>query len=189
MNERADVDADVTLAELERRLAVLEQAVAHPPGGAMAVPPPRSTPPVLSASPALDPEVFWVVDGLRARVPSPGAVVYAGSIETVRGPVVWQYGATMDDLAGRDWGDAAGRIGALGHPARLAILQNVLSGVATVAELTHAAELGSAGQTYHHLHLLVAEGWLAPAGRGRYAIPAERVVPLLAILTAAGGAA
>ncbi|PWS46926.1 ArsR family transcriptional regulator, partial [Streptomyces sp. ZEA17I] len=28
-------------------------------------------------------------------------------------------------------------------------------------------------------------GWLRPAGRGRYEVPATRVVPLLVVLTAA----
>jgi hypothetical protein len=41
------------------------------------------------------------------------------------------------------------------------------------------------GQLYHHLRQLVAAGWLRTSLRGRYAVPADRIVPLLALLAAA----
>ena len=46
---------------------------------------------------------------------------------------------------------------------------------------------GTAGQIYHHVNQLSAHGWLAAHARSRYRVPAARVIPLLAILTAATG--
>lgn len=46
-------------------------------------------------------------------------------------------------------------------------------------------DIGYTGQLHHHLRQLVAAGWLQSAGRGRYRVPAQRVVPLLAIVAAA----
>lgn len=43
---------------------------------------------------------------------------------------------------------------------------------------------GTSGQVYHHLRQLVATGWLRARG-ARYEVPAERVVPLLAIVVGA----
>ena len=74
---------------------------------------------------------------------------------------------------------------ALGHPVRLLLLRQVLSGAGTVAELQERVELGTSGQLYHHLRQLVGARWLQVAARGRYAVPPERVVPLLVVLAAA----
>lgn len=192
------------LDELERRVGELTAALEaggdrRAPDGdraaVVAAPPPPPPSPLTPQSPqagipALDPEIFWVVDGLRSRVADPGGVVFGGAVTTPRGPIVWQYGATSDDLMSRDWAPTAGAIAALGHPARLAILQHVLAGVTTATELSAAADLGSTGQVYHHLTQLVAHGWLAAgSGRGQYVVPAQRVVPLLVIVVAAGGVA
>ena len=54
----------------------------------------------------------------------------------------------------------------------------------TVAALAELDGLGTTGQIYHHLRQLTAEGWLHTKARGQHAVPAERVVPLLTILTA-----
>ena len=90
------------------------------------------------------------------------------------------------EVLDRDWTDLAPALGALGHPARLHILQLVARGEATTAaELTARADLGSTGQIYHHLRQLVAAGWLQTHNKGRHTVPPERVVPLLVILSAA----
>ena len=68
---------------------------------------------------------------------------------------------------------------------RLRLAQLVLQGTETTAELAADADLGTTGQLHHHLRQLVAAGWLQSAGRGRYRVPAQRVVPLLAIVAAA----
>ena len=69
---------------------------------------------------------------------------------------------------------------------RLRLLREILGGRQSTSELAEIEELGTTGQLHHHLRQITAAGWLRSAGRGRYAVPAERVVPLLAILTAAG---
>jgi hypothetical protein len=58
----------------------------------------------------------------------------------------------------------------------------VLRGTRSISALASLPGLGSSGQLYHHLKPLLAEGWLKPAGRGRYEVPEHRVVPLLAII-------
>ncbi len=171
MNERLpDVDR---LTALEERVAALEQAAATT---AIATP---------AATPALD-QRFWVLNGLKEQVPPPGAVVFAGAVEVPAGPVEWQYGALTTQLLDTDWAEFARNLAAIGNPIRLSILQAVINGASTVAELGESANFGTSGQIYHHVNTLTAAGWLVAKGKGRYHVPPERVVPLLVILTAAG---
>lgn len=129
---------------------------------------------------------FWVLDGLRARHPE-GAVTFAGTGEMPgSGQVRWQYGRTTDRMLGADWTAGAESLAALGNPVRLMLLQLVLNGVASTAELAAQEQVGTTGQVHHHLRTLMAAGWLEQAGRGRYRVPASRVVPLMTILLAAG---
>jgi hypothetical protein len=67
----------------------------------------------------------------------------------------------------------------------LLLLRRVLGGASSVAELQAHEGLGTSGQLYHHLRQLVGAGWLRATARGHYAVPPERMVPLLAILSAA----
>ena len=159
------------VSELERRFAELigEKAPAPPPG-------------------ALPADVYWALNGLRERVgeDSPGAVLYTGTVNLPTGEHYdWQYGTPVDDLFEADWSEWAGTLGALGHPVRLLLLRRVLAGTRKAADLAEDESLGTTGQLYHHLRQLVAAGWLRSAGRGQYAVPGERVVPLLAILSGA----
>lgn len=163
------------LDELAERLTAVEQRLAALEAGA----PAAAEPSMLSE------EVFWVVDGIRRRVAEEGgAVIFAGSVQVAEGPVEWQYGRTADDLLAADWSPSAKDLAALGHPVRLALLQAVLSGTRTVGDLAERLEMGSTGQLYHHLNQLSARGWLVSGGRGSYSVPAERVVPLLVLITA-----
>lgn len=166
--------ADLThrLEAVEARLTALEAQEQAPNPAA-----PEATVP--------DAETFWVLEGIQRRHPAPGAVYYAGSVELPAGRVDWQIGLPTERLLETDWTAFANALAALGHPVRLAILQAVMSGAATVSELAAGEGMGTTGQLYHHLHQLTAQGWLVAAGRGRYAIPPERVVPLLAVLAAA----
>ncbi|MGI5145884.1 ArsR/SmtB family transcription factor [Plantactinospora sp. CA-294935] len=160
------------VAELERRLAALEE---------------RADAPAAPPQPPPGEGDFWALDGLKARLAALGAerggVLYTGS---VRSPsherYDWQYGlpteALLDGEAG-DWSDVADSFAALGHPVRLRLLREILAGRRTVAELTALDGLGTTGQAYHHLRQLAAAGWLHSPGRGRYEVPAGRVVPLL----------
>ena len=128
---------------------------------------------------------LWILSGIKQRVGDPGAVVFAGAVRTAAGPVEWQVGFPVDRILDEDWASVAASIAALGNPVRLALLQAVIGGATTVAELSAGEGMGTTGQLYHHLNQLVAQGWLVATGRGHYSIPAERVVPLLVVVSAA----
>lgn len=132
----------------------------------------------------LDPDTFWALLGLRERLgDSQGEVLFTGSTTLPTGErYEWQQGASTDALLDLDWSDYAGALAAVGHPVRLQLLRQVLLGTRTVAELQKLAEVGTTGQLYHHLRQLVSTGWLHQSGRGHYAVPEARVVPLLVLL-------
>jgi hypothetical protein len=198
-------DHDDRVARLEERVARLEAAAAQAPAPAAAggAPPLAARPPVPdaagAASPALpepppagapgtDADAFWALRGLQARVGEPGAVVFAGSVHLPGGArVEWQEGRLAGQLLDDDWSQSAAGLTALAHPVRLLLLREILLGARTVAALGELPSLGTSGQLYHHLRQLVAAGWLRSSARGQYAVPAERVVPLLTVLAAARG--
>jgi Helix-turn-helix domain len=133
---------------------------------------------------ATDP--FWALSALKARLPEGrGAVVFTGVVPQPTGAVEWQWGTGTDQLLDTDWSELSATIAALGHPVRLLLLRRVLGGASSVAELQAHEGLGTSGQLYHHLRQLVGAGWLRATARGHYAVPPERMVPLLAILSAA----
>ncbi|SCL53325.1 Helix-turn-helix domain-containing protein [Micromonospora citrea] len=168
------------MAEIEDRLSVLEAQVAALVERFAAEPPPADAPAEAAA-------VFWALDGLKRRLPADGsgAVLYTGTVHLDDQHYDWQYGRTVDDVLAGDWTELAGVLTALAHPVRLRLLREILTGRHGTGELAGTEGLGTTGQLHHHLRQLAAAGWLRSAGRGRYAVPAERVVPLLAILTAA----
>lgn len=133
-------------------------------------------------------EKFWALEALRERLEdSSGNVMIVGAVALPTGETYdWQQAGTVSTMMQADWADQADTLSALSHPIRLIILQYTANGTTSTAELAAIPELGTTGQLHHHLRLLVAAGWLANTGRGHYAIPAPRVVPLLAILVAAG---
>ncbi|WP_127573391.1 ArsR/SmtB family transcription factor [Georgenia faecalis] len=176
---------DARLADLERRVAALEARLddgaptAAPPGDAE----PGSAQPGTASSTASttpDPEVFWALAGLHARVEAPGAVLITGTVALPDGRAAeWQEGALTGDLLEADWAETAETLTALAHPVRLRLLQRVLAGASTVHELTETEGVGTSGQVYHHLRPLVSAGWLRAVGGGHYEVPVARVVPLL----------
>ena len=157
------------LTALEARVEALEQqlsssALAGPDG---------------NEASELDPDSFWALLGLEARVPSPGGVMIVGSTTTPAGRQArWQLGAATDDLLDDDWSAAADRLAALGHPVRLRLLREVVRGTSTARELTEVEGVGTSGQVYHHLRQLTAAGWLRNRG-SHFEVPAEVLVPLL----------
>lgn len=164
------------LEALERRISALEDRLETAPVAASEGP-------------------LWILDGLRPRTAgTTGAVIFAGLWQPedadgsgVTGPVEWQYGRSVDDLIGLDWADAASTLAALGHPVRLELLRQVLTGTTATRELSATEGLGTSGQLHHHLRALVAAGWLRQRHRGDYEVPGPRTIPLLAIITATGG--
>jgi len=160
---------DERMNALERRIAALEQR------------------PARAAQPMPEADAFWALEGLRERAPAPGAVLFTGSVVTPAGAAEWQQGHGVDDLLDEEWGERAAALAALAHPLRLRLLQAIVGGTATAAELGALEGVGTSGQVYHHLGQLVAGGWLVAQGRGRYAVPAGRLVPLLVTIAAARG--
>ncbi|MFH8986003.1 winged helix-turn-helix domain-containing protein [Streptomyces varsoviensis] len=172
------MDLEERVAELERRLAVLEER-----GGdgssAGAV-----------AGREADGGDFWALEGLKGRLAEGGAeaggVLFTGAVRTPTGlRYEWQYGLTTDAVLDADWSAAAESFAALGQAVRLRLLREILDGRDTVAALTELDGIGTTGQIYHHLRQLSAAGWLHTPARGHYEIPAVRVVPLLVMLAAA----
>lgn len=161
-------DVQTRLDRIEARLSRLESGAAEPP---LAAP---------------DAERFWALNRLKELVPEPGGVLFTGAVTVGDGePYEWQEGRLLADLLERDWGEYATTLSALAHPVRLALLLEILRGHRTAAELGSDERFGTSGQLYHHLRQLVAAGWLKSAGRGRYAVPPKRVVPLLVIVMGA----
>jgi hypothetical protein len=163
------------LRALERRVAKLERHLADE------VPMPSGV------GAAADKE-RWAVAELMRRAAPPGGVLLAGSIDLPDGTHVdgqWQAGTTT--LLDQPWGSSTERLAALTHPARIELLRRVLLGARTTAALTDLEIIGTSGQLYHHLRPLLTAGWLRQAARGRYEVPADRVVPLLVVLAATGG--
>ncbi len=136
--------------------------------------------------PAAPANPFWALNGLKERAGDPGAVLFTGTVTLPGGEhYEWQEGHLLQRLLAENWAESAAALAALAHPVRLLLLHEVLTGARTAAELGRHEQLGTSGQLYHHLRQLVSAGWLRTSLRGQYAVPAERVVPLLALLAAA----
>jgi hypothetical protein len=154
------------LARIEERLAALEagSAPTRPPAG----------------------DQFWALRHLETLAGDPGAVLFTGLVGLPAGDrYEWQQTIPAEGLLEADWTLQAATLAALAHPARLLILREVLRGTRSAADLQSIEGIGSTGQLYHHLRQLVAAGWLRTTGRARYAIPAERVIPLLVTVACA----
>ncbi|WP_405497153.1 ArsR/SmtB family transcription factor [Nocardia sp. NBC_00511] len=76
-------------------------------------------------------------------------------------------------------------LAALGHPVRQSLVQLLLEGPRTGAELADGVGLTSTGQLYHHIRALTSAKIVEQHGRGAYRIPASKVVPVLVLMTAA----
>lgn len=184
--ERAAPDAPDTaalaqrLADLTERVTALEDRAA---GTAAAA----------SAGELPDPDVFWALHRLRSELAElgeeDGGVMIVGTVASgpSGGRAEWQQAFGTAALLESDWTSLADTVAALGQPVRLRLIQGLLAGRSTVAELVELDGVGTTGQIYHHLRQLVAAGWLQAAGRGRYEVPPHRLVPLLVTLGAARG--
>jgi hypothetical protein len=159
-------EVSARLARIEERLAALEGRA------------PATTDPVTA-----DPDTFWALRQLRELASGAGAVLFTGTAEIVEGErYEWQQALPVEALAESDWTLPAPALAALAHPARLQLLREVLRGGRSAADLQAVEGIESAGQLYHHVRQLVAAGWLRTAARAQYAVPPERVIPLLVII-------
>ncbi|MEV0281892.1 ArsR family transcriptional regulator [Streptomyces sp. NPDC050610] len=168
------MDLEERVAELERRLAALEERGGDGP----------------RAAPEADGGGFWALEGLKERLAEDGAggggVLFTGAVRMPTGlRYEWQYGLAADTVLDADWAAAAESFAALGQAVRLRLLREILDGRDTAAALTELDGIGTTGQIYHHLRQLSAAGWLHAPSRGHYEVPAARVVPLLVMLAAA----
>jgi hypothetical protein len=161
--------------ELEDRVTRLEDRVGRLEEVAVTAP----------VEPAGD-STFWALEGLKERLPDPtGGVLFTGAVTLEDGGrAEWQEAFPAPALLDGFAEHAAAPLSALAHPVRLLILREALRGTVSAAELAGHERLGTSGQTYHHLRQLVAAGWLRNVGRGRYTVPAERVIPLLVTIAA-----
>lgn len=135
------------------------------------------------ASPTDDP--YWVLTGLQERYPDDDVVLYGGTMSAGEGGYRWQYALPTDTVLDADFADAAPALTALAHPVRLALLQAVFTGTHATADLSALPGLGTSGQVYHHLNQLASAGWLRSPRRGRWEVPGDRTIPLLALIMAA----
>lgn len=171
------------MARLERTVAALVERVEDLAAERVTGAGSGSTDPSAEAEPSL-PEQFWALNALKERLPSPGGVVYSGSVDLPVGHVEYQWGRVTEHLLEADWAERSDRLAALGHPLRLAMLRLLLNDEHTVAQLVDELDLASTGVAYHHLNQLQAARWVISPRRGVWAISPSRTIPLLAIITA-----
>ncbi|TWS23219.1 winged helix-turn-helix transcriptional regulator [Tsukamurella sputi] len=112
-----------------------------------------------------------------------GTVGYAGTV-SLDGDVSWRIDYSAGAVAALPPGRLATVLAALGHPARLAIVQDLLLGPRTAAELMDRVDGGSKGQLYHHLGTLTGAGVVDKGVRGQYTVAPQRVVPILVAMLA-----
>lgn len=178
---KSTADMAAAIEQLQGRVDALEAAVG---AGAARTPGPK-----------VPAEPFWLLDRLTqntgpafTRGEVAGSVAYGGRVRAPgTGELVWQLEHAVPDLVDADLGTVSAVLGALGHPLRLEILRRLLLGARTLGELQEIESTGTSGQVHHHLRELRAAGLVVSQRRNDYAIPAERVVPLLVIVAAALG--
>jgi DNA-binding transcriptional ArsR family regulator len=133
----------------------------------------------LEAAPASRP----AVPGGDGSPDGSGEIGYQGTV-ALHGEVQWTIRYSPAATLQLDSAGATGVLAALGHPVRVAVLRQLLSGPAVAAELQEAAGLSSTGQLYHHLRALTSARVAEQDGRGRYRVPPRAVVPVLVLLLA-----
>ena len=113
-----------------------------------------------------------------------GAVAFGGSVTTDSGTYDYQWARPTEWVSAHDWSEQIERLAALAHPVRGEILRHLLAAPATAADLVAAEVVTSTGTAYHHLNALQAAGWVDKE-HGAFVLRPARVIPLMAIITAA----
>lgn len=176
MEKLADIATQ--LSALADRVAALESA--------------RSDPRPRSPLPAAGEPDLELIERLRSRSDpeftaetTAGSVLYAGAATVASGSYVWQMERPVPGLLQVDDDLVAHTLAALASPTRVRLVKAVLGGARQTHELQEALGGVSTGQLYHHLKELTAVGLLIQRGRGQYEVPAQSVVPFLAVVAAA----
>lgn len=172
------------LAAIEARLAALESQHATIPVSTSAI---NAAAKLTAAD-----DRFWALNELNrqhlAKPDDRGAVLYAGTVALPSGAqYVWQRQASTREILESDWHATTESFAALAHPVRLSILKHALGQDRSTQDFLALPDMGTTGQLFHHIKALQDAGWLRSLQRGTYGVPGERVVPLLAMLTAARG--
>ena len=115
-----------------------------------------------------------------------GAVTYAGAYRSPNGEFIWQSERPAPLLLRASADELSALLAALGHGARLTIVQYLLEyGPSERGTLQDLIGTASSGQLYHHLNTLLDVGVIVLLRRGVYSVPAENLIKLLALLSAA----
>lgn len=190
-------------AQVESRLAALEAQVAELMATAAAKPPHETAAnpkagqtgdasivwPNPAKASVLPQRKFWAIDGVLRKAEASqndaGGVVFAGQVVLPNEETyAWQLENDTGDILAADWSVAHATLAALAHPIRLLVLKALIEGKRDTQSLASLPDMGTTGQLYHHLKELEAAGWIRQPRRGEYIVLAERVIPLLAILSA-----
>ena len=172
---------DARLAAVEARLTAIELRLHQPKNASDTAEPQRLSPRFATGKP----RKFWALEHIQQNSPDNGATIFAGQVTLPNDETyAWQVESTLDGLLAADWMTAHARMAALAHPVRLMILKALLVGQRDTQSLQALPAMGTTGQLYHHLKELESAGWIRQPRRGEYIVLAERVIPLLAILSA-----
>ena len=169
------------IEDLERRVAALEGTADSGRTEAASLPAPKPAPDLRQL------KALRLREGSRyVREDMRGAVTYAGSALLGDRELMWAREHGVPEVCDLEPAGVARLLAALGHPSRLALVRDLLTGPRTSRELQAVIGSGSAGQLYHHLKDLIAAGIVGQSGRSCYQIAVDRVIPLLVILAASG---
>ena len=115
-----------------------------------------------------------------------GAITYAGAYRSPNGEFIWQSERPAPLLLHASADELSRVLAALGHSARLTLVQYLLEhGPSERGTLQDLIGTASSGQLYHHLNTLLDAGVIVLLRRGVYSVPAENLIKLLALLSAA----
>jgi DNA-binding transcriptional ArsR family regulator len=161
--------ADV-VSDLVARVAALEEA--SPPA-------PKS----VSGDLAIVQSIIDDLDDIEDGALGDGTILYVGAGNVAGGTVAWQMDRPWRELTGVDPTSIARLLGALGNAQRLHVVQLLVDGPKSTAELTTRLDDPSSGQLFHHLKELLAAGVIYQPERGTYALHKQHIVPLLTVIS------
>lgn len=158
------------VADLVDRVALLESAGSRTRLG------PRSVPPSVDVA----------ATGGSGDLSGNGRVGYSGTGPWEGSSVAWRTERGWDDVIALAADPVARVLTALANDIRLRIVGELVSGPAGTGELAARLQVATSGQLFHHLKELLGAGVIHQPRRGVYALRPQHVLPLLAVISAAG---